>query len=158
VDPIVVTAIVISVASLTFAALAFYQVSKARKEMRIFRGDADEMDILEASAEHGRRNDQLEDRIQRLAKVVAICQRDTAESLRHLAVVRFNAVADMGGQFSFSAAMLDDSGSGVVFTSIQGHNQGRFYAKSIIDGKSEYPLTPEEAQAIDSARPEDRRR
>ena len=153
-DQIAIAAIVVAAISLLIAVFAMLQVRKARKLMTIYRGDGAEHDILAAAAAHAQRNDELNTKIQRLAQGLAIAQRDVSEALRHMAVVRFNAVHDMGGQFSFSAAMLDDEANGIVITSIQAHSQGRVYAKSIIGGQSEYPLTPEEKQAIAAARPQ----
>lgn len=136
------------------AIFALFQVSRARKQLVIFRGQAQEQDILTTASELAMRNEDLMNRIQRLNQQLAMCQRDISEALRHVAVVRFDAVQDAGGQFSFSTAMLDDEGNGVVITSIQAHNQNRVYAKSIIEGKSQHPLTPEEQQAISAATPQ----
>src|SRR6266508_2335103 len=38
------------------------------------------------------------------------------ESVRHVGLVRFDAFEDMGGRLSFSAALLDGHGDGVVIT------------------------------------------
>jgi len=153
VDPLVVSALALAGVACVVALVAILQVSKARKQLQIFRGTSDEQDILASGALQASRSEDLAGRVQRLSAAVAICQRDVAASLRHLAVVRFNAVEDMGGQFSFSAAILDDSANGMVLTSIQGHNQARIYAKTVLDGTSEHPLSPEEKQAIAAAVP-----
>jgi hypothetical protein len=153
-DQIAYAAIGIAAISAAVAVFALLQARKARKLMTIYRGVGSEVDLLEAAAAHAQRNEELNQQIQRVRHALAIAQRDISEALRHMAVVRFNAVQDMGGQFSFSAAMLDDEGNGIVITSIQAHNQGRVYAKSVIAGTSEYPLTPEEKQAIAAARPQ----
>src|SRR4051795_4103622 len=41
-------------------------------------------------------------------------------SLRHLAVVRYDAFGDMGGRLSWSMALVDQGGNGLVLTSIHG--------------------------------------
>ncbi|MEN9710095.1 MAG: hypothetical protein RL441_87 [Actinomycetota bacterium] len=153
-DQLATSAIAVAVIATAIAVYALLQARKARKMMTIYRGVGSETDILEAAAAHALRNEELNTQIQRLRHQLAIAQRDISEALRHMAVVRFNAVQDMGGQISFSAAMLDDEGNGIVLTSIQAHSQGRVYAKSVIAGTSEYPLTPEEKQAIAAARPQ----
>ncbi len=51
-----------------------------------------------------------------LRSEVAALRADLTASLRHLAVVRYDAFADMGGHLSWSVALLDDTGSGVVLT------------------------------------------
>ena len=44
------------------------------------------------------------------------------------------------GQLSWSMALLDDSGSGVVVTAIQGRNESRTYAKNVASWSSETQL------------------
>lgn len=81
---------------------------------------------------------------------------ENAQALRHVAVVRYDAFTDTGGQLSWSMALLDDSGSGVVLTAIQGRNDSRSYAKSMAGWTSETQLSPEEEDAISNARPQGR--
>jgi hypothetical protein len=73
---------------------------------------------------------------------------DLADAIRHVSVVRYDAFADMGGRLSFSAALLDDAGDGIVLTSINGRTETRSYAKGVKGGGSEHTLSPEEEQAI----------
>jgi hypothetical protein len=78
---------------------------------------------------------------------------EAADALRHLAVVRYDAFGDMGGHLSWSLALLDDSGNGVVLTSIHGRSEARTYAKNVSGWASEQQLSPEEEEAITHARP-----
>ena len=88
-----------------------------------------------------------------LRQEVAALKAENAQSMRHVAVVRYDAFTDTGGQLSWSMALLDDSGSGVVLTSIQGRNDSRSYAKNVAAWSSETQLSPEEEDAISHARP-----
>jgi hypothetical protein len=72
-------------------------------------------------------------------------------SVRHVALLRFDAFEDVGGRLSFSCALLDDHGSGVVLTSINGRQETRVYAKPVTEGASSYNLSTEEAEAIRQA-------
>jgi hypothetical protein len=76
---------------------------------------------------------------------------DLSDALRHVAVVRYDAFGDMGGRMSFSAALLDDAGDGLVLTSINGRSETRTYAKGVKAGSSDHSLSPEEEQAISYA-------
>ncbi|HWU31817.1 MAG TPA: DUF4446 family protein [Marmoricola sp.] len=87
-----------------------------------------------------------------LREEVAALRLDSHDALRHLAVVRYDAFGDMGGRLSWSMAVLDDHANGVVITSIHGRSDGRTYAKSVIDGACDQPLSPEESDAIAHAR------
>jgi hypothetical protein len=88
-----------------------------------------------------------------LRQEVAALKVESGAALRHVAVVRYDAFTDTGGQLSWSMALLDDSGSGVVVTAIQGRNESRTYAKSVASWSSETQLSPEEEDAISHAKP-----
>jgi uncharacterized protein YlxW (UPF0749 family) len=77
---------------------------------------------------------------------------EVSDALRHLAVVRYDAFGDMGGHLSWSMALLDDSGSGVVLTSIHGRSDARTYAKNIASWTCDQALSPEEEEAIKFAK------
>jgi hypothetical protein len=77
---------------------------------------------------------------------------EAAEALRHLAVVRYDAFGDMGGHLSWSLALLDDSGDGVVLTSIHGRSEARTYAKNITAWSCDQAMSPEEEEAVRFAR------
>jgi hypothetical protein len=77
---------------------------------------------------------------------------EAAEALRHLAVVRYDAFSDMGGRLSWSLALLDESGNGVVLTSIHGRSEARTYAKNIAGWSCDQQLSPEEQEAVGAAR------
>lgn len=88
-----------------------------------------------------------------LRSEVAALKAEAAGSLRHLAVVRYDAFDGMGGQLSWSVALLDDAGDGIVLTSIAGRSEGRTYAKSITGWTGGQQLSPEEQEAVAGARP-----
>jgi len=73
-------------------------------------------------------------------------------ALRHVAVVRYDAFGDMGGRLSFSAAVYDDNGDGIVITAINGRSETRSYAKALTAFTSDQRLSPEEEAAIAQAR------
>jgi Protein of unknown function (DUF4446) len=79
-------------------------------------------------------------------------QLDSATALRHVAVVRYDAFGDMGGHLSWSLALLDDGGDGVVLTSIHGRSDSRTYAKNVTGWSASQQLSPEESEAIGFAR------
>ncbi len=87
--------------------------------------------------ELGRRTDELRSLLRRTVSKVAL--------------VRYDAFEDMGGALSFSAALLDEQGDGVVISAINGRTETRAYAKPIAGGTSETNLSGEEYSAIDAA-------
>jgi len=78
-------------------------------------------------------------------------------SLRRVALLRYDAFEDVGGRLSFSCAMLDEHGTGVVITSINGRQETRVYAKPVTARTSTYNLSAEEEEAIRQAMAESER-
>ena len=72
-------------------------------------------------------------------------------TISHTAVVRYDAYGEMSGRQSSSMALLDDSGTGVVLSSLLHREQARMYVKGVRDGRSEFELSPEEDEAIKTA-------
>jgi hypothetical protein len=97
--------------------------------------------------------DALPEDVHGLRQEVAALRSEGADALRHLAVVRYDAFGDMGGHLSWSVALVDDGGNGVVLTSIHGRSDARTYAKTISGWTCEQQLSPEELEAIEHARP-----
>lgn len=101
--------------------------------------------------------------IQRLERAVRGLQRTEERqkgmiegAVRRVGLVRYDAFEDVGGRLSFSCALLDDRGNGVVVTSINGRQDTRVYAKPITAGRSGYNLSVEEEEAIKQALSEPR--
>jgi len=90
------------------------------------------------------KNREIENHINKL-------ERDIFHSIQKVGVVRFNAFDDVGSDLSFSVALLDKNDSGVVFSGIYSRESSATYAKPIQNGKSKYPLSAEEIQALDIA-------
>jgi len=84
----------------------------------------------------------------------AVGSRGTVDphALRDVAIVRYDALQEMSGQLSFSLALLNALGDGIVLSSINGRAETRTYAKPVRAGKGMQELSPEEAQAVHSAR------
>ncbi len=99
-----------------------------------------------------RRAQDLPTDVEGLRAEVQALRTEAAQALRHLAVVRYDAFGDMGGHLSWSMALLDDGGDGVLLTSIHGRSEARTYAKNIRAWSCEQQLSPEETEAVKFAR------
>jgi hypothetical protein len=128
---------VLTVLSLVVAGVALALAAAAWRRTSSYAGDPDA----------------LPEDVVGLRQEVAALRAEAKGALRHLGVVRYDAFADTGGRLSWSVALLDDSGAGVVLTAIHGRSEARSYAKSISGWTSEQPLSPEEESAVSAARP-----
>src|SRR3989338_5285346 len=72
-------------------------------------------------------------------------------SAQHLGIVRFNPYDGVGGDQSFSIAVLDEQKNGFVVSGFYAREQSRIYAKPVEKGESKYQLSGEEKEAIHKA-------
>jgi hypothetical protein len=133
--------------------VALLQRSEARLRSRLRRvlpdGEATSLDqILEQQL---RRIDTLGERLDALNKLHHELEKITQRTIQKVGVVRYNPFSDTGGDQSFAIALLDGEGSGVVVSSLHSRTDTRVFAKPVRSGRSRYPLSDEEQDAIRKA-------
>jgi Protein of unknown function (DUF4446) len=145
---------ILAIASLVLSALALVVVlgRSMRERKERVRSPTRPDERIEVLVEaHGRTLGRLEKAMRQLATGEKRLAERMQLVVQHVGVVRFDAFEDMGGRLSFSAALLDDRGDGVVITSINGRQDTRCYAKQVRAGTSIHNLSEEEEQAIREA-------
>ena len=73
-------------------------------------------------------------------------------SVQKVGIIRFNPFSEVGGDQSFSIALLNGNDDGLVLTSFYTREGNRVYGKPIKNGKSQYTLSQEEIKAIEMAK------
>ena len=74
------------------------------------------------------------------------------KSIRGLETLRFNPFADQGSNQSFTIGMLNETGDGVVLSSLYSRDRMSIFAKPIKNNQSEYELTKEEKEILAKAK------
>jgi hypothetical protein len=95
--------------------------------------------------------EQTAERVGELETLHAELRQAMQRSVQRVGLVRFNPFSDTGGDQSFSIALLDGEGDGLVISSLFSRSETRVFAKPIQSGQSKYNLTEEEQQAIQLA-------
>jgi hypothetical protein len=132
-------------------ALLFSAMSQGRRRSEP-RGPIQMDDVLRGVLEgQARQIQRLEAAVRSLSSTDRRQESMIEGAVRHVGLVRYDAFEDVGGRLSFSCALLDDVGNGVVVTSINGRQDTRVYAKPITEGRSQYNLSIEEEEAIRQA-------
>ncbi len=86
-----------------------------------------------------------------LNKNLRVLQRQGFGHLQRVSILRYNPYGDTGGNVSFSLAILDGLGNGVLITSLHTRAGTRVYAKDIVKGESSLKLSKEEAEVLAQA-------
>ena len=90
-------------------------------------------------------------RTQDLEKKQKILETIAQKSFQKVGLVRYNPFKEVGGNQSFSLAVLDNSDQGFVLSALFATERSRVYIKSIKKGTSPQTLTGEEKEAITQA-------
>jgi hypothetical protein len=148
-----ITAIVIALASvcilsIVFVIYIFWRTRRLEGDYDLLTRDAQGQNFVEIVNENIAQTLMLRNEVESLAERYAFVLRRMAGTVQHVGVVRYDAFRDLGGLLSFSIAMLDDRGNGLVVSSIYGRSESRTYAKPIVERDSSYLLSPEEKEAI----------
>ncbi len=133
--------------------LALLHLSAARLRRRLRRvlpsGESTSLDqILEQQLA---RVESLSQRLDALNRLHHELEAITQRAIQKVGVVRYNPFADSGGDQSFAIALLDAEGTGVVVSSLHSRSDTRVFAKAVKSGRSTYPLSDEEQDAIKKA-------
>jgi hypothetical protein len=148
---VAVVGVGVGAVGLLAGAAAHVRLGRVRRAYAALVGGADAGDLVAAVEHHIDDVSRLRGEVAEAAATLRGLRSDLTAALRHVAVVRYDAFQDMGGRMSFSVALLDDAGDGLIVTSINGRTETRTYAKGITGGRSEADLSPEEQQAVSFA-------
>ncbi len=89
--------------------------------------------------------------LEELARELKRLDEEGALHVQKIGLVRFNPFKEIGGDHSFSLALLDGKETGVVITGLHTRERTRVYMKAIKEGKGEHELSEEEKRALDKA-------
>ena len=90
-------------------------------------------------------------KIDEIVKRIDYLEEDGKLHVQKVGLVRFNPFKELGGDHSFSLAILDAQDSGIVITSLHTRDRTRVYMKDIMKGKSDTELSVEEKKALSNA-------
>lgn len=141
----------VALVALLLALASNARIRRLQRHYKVLRGEADEADLIHLARSWREDISAVDKRLDD----VAASQQEIASlsnlAIRSCAVVRYDAFQDMGGRLSFSAALLDANGDGMLLTSINGRQETRTYGKAVRNHQSEHELSDEERQALREA-------
>ncbi len=82
---------------------------------------------------------------------LAVLEEDGKNHIQKVGLARFNPFRELGGDHSFSLAVLDGRDSGIIITSLHTRDRTRVYMKDVKKGKSISELSSDEKRALNSA-------
>jgi len=148
----VIGAVVVAVLLLAWNIFLQINVSRMRKNQEQLFSGKNGTDLEKVILDHSQNLKELDRDIQDLYGISNKINNLASRSIHKVGVVRFNPFKDLGGDQSFSIALLDGQNNGVVISGLHTREGNRVYAKPVEKGKAvKHPLTEEEAEAIKKA-------
>jgi len=98
-----------------------------------------------------KKDEKLEEEIKKALEKITNLEDASLYAFQKIGVVRFNPFNNLGGNQSFVIALLDNKNSGFLISSLFVRDGNRVYAKILNQGKSDYPLSKEEVEALSRA-------
>ena len=126
----------------------FNQLEERYRRVLAFADDADQATIanlLMRLDQHTSRLEQAEATLTRFRAVLP-------HTIQGYGLVRYRAFTDIGGDQSFSLALVDEQGNGALLSALHGRDETRVYAKALTQWRSSHSLSAEEQQALAQAR------
>lgn len=131
--------------------IAEIRISKIKKKYNEFTRGVKGVNVEELLIKTGEELKNIHIDMNNIEQNIENIETKLAFAIQKVGFVRYNAFHDMGSDLSYSIALLDKFQNGFVITSIYGREYTTSYAKPIKLGKSIYPLSVEEMQAVDRA-------
>ena len=75
-----------------------------------------------------------------------------AGSLQAVGIAHYDAYPDVGGERSFSVALSDSEGNGVVITSLYGRSNTRLHVRRLYFWEPDAQMSQQELEAVEEAR------
>jgi hypothetical protein len=141
----------VAVVALVAALVLALRVRRLRREQSAVLGDGGRDLVAHAAAlqhDFAALRDWVEDMGEQLERRMGAAEDRLDGAIAYRALVRYDAYNEMSGRQSLSIALLDETQSGIVLSSIHHRDQARLYAKEVHNGQSELELSPEEAEAL----------
>ncbi len=86
--------------------------------------------------------------LKKLTRNLNSLEEEVTLHVQKVGLIRFNPFDELGGDHSFSLALLDGVDTGIILTGLHTRERTRIYIKYIKKGKSEYELSKEEQKAL----------
>ncbi len=128
--------------------IASARTRRLEKRYRALLGGADGKDVERLLLDCLTQTNSLAAQLEKTQRDLADLQRDCTGHVQRVGILRYNAFEDVGGEQSFSVALLDACANGVVISGLCGREETRVYAKPVRAGHSVHNMSDEEITAI----------
>jgi hypothetical protein len=143
--------LIVQVLFLLLLIIAGFRLKKLLNRYRLLLRGNQEVNLEGIILGLGERMKSAEERLNGMETNISQLEREATEYLQRWALQRYKAFTNVGGDQSFTLVLLDRKSDGIMISSIYGREESRVYAKTISNGKANYPLSDEEQEVLSAA-------
>lgn len=93
----------------------------------------------------------IKNSVDKSKKDIRVLYKKMESAFQKIGIIKYDAFGQMGGNLSFSLALLDENNNGFIINSVHSAEGCYSYTKQITEGKCDISLGEEEKQALDMA-------
>ncbi len=126
----------------------FRELEDRSRQILALEEDTDQIavaGVLQRLEQQGARLDDVQSALEHVQAVLP-------HTIQGHGIVRYRAFANVGGDQSFSLALVDAQGNGVILSGLHGRDETRLYAKPLVNWRASHSLSSEEQQSLGVAR------
>jgi len=136
---------------LIFAILNGVKIKKLKSKYKRFMRISGEKNIEELLEFCIGQIEKFDNELNNSNNEIEALNKNIKKCIQKVGIVRYNAYENIGSNLSYSIALLDNFDNGVVISSLYSRDSCSTYAKPVVAGKSSFPLSDEEIEAIQQA-------
>lgn len=153
VDPayFIIALLVISLGLLIYIIVTNLKIKKLTNKYEVFMSGKDGKSLENVIAKRFSQVDELIARDAKKDVMLKEIQENLLTVYQKVGIVKYDAFNQMGGQLSFSLALLDENNSGFILNCVHSTEGCYSYTKEIRNGSCDISLGEEEREALDIA-------
>ncbi len=127
------------------------KMGKLKKRLYAFTTGSDGKSLEKEIASICEDNKYLKEATNQNKKDIRTLYKNMESAYQKMGLVKYDAFSQMGGQLSFSLALLDENNNGFIINSVHSTEGCYSYTKEIKNGQCSLSLGKEEAEALEMA-------
>lgn len=148
---VIIGMLVIMLTSLVIAIITLAKYAGLSKRYKKFMGGNDAKALESHIMNLISLNEENSEKIEENKEEIEMLFRRQKQNFQKIGMNKYDAFQEMGGNLSFSLALLDENNDGFIINSVHNIQSSYCYAKEIKEGKSVINLSEEEAIALERA-------
>ena len=148
---IIIILLILLIISIVLIISLTVRLNRMQSKLKIFMSGKDGISLEENMITLHEENKYLKSCADKNKKDIRVLYKKAEKAFCKIGLVKYDAFHQMGGQLSFSLALLDEHNNGFIINSVHSTEGCYSYTKEIKNGESGLDLGKEEAKALSMA-------